>query len=199
MSIVFSWPTALAMGLVLAALLLGALAGRGRGLSTRRLARCAMVAAAYVALCLILQPISYGPVQVRLAEALCLLPVFGPEYIAALGLGCFLANMFGYGLLDAIFGTLATLLAGLVTWKLRGVRVRGLALPASLPPVVFNAVIVGAELAYFFAGGSAFWPAFLWNALTVGLGEAVSCCVAGTALVRLIERRPQLRRIFCEG
>ncbi len=131
MSIVFSWPTALAMGLVLAALLLGALAGRGRGLSSRRLARCAMVAAAYVALCLILQPISYGPVQVRLAEALCLLPVFGPEYIAALGLGCFLANMFGYGLLDAVFGTLATLLAGLVTWKLRGVRVRGLALPAS--------------------------------------------------------------------
>lgn len=156
-----------------------------------------MAASAYVALCLVFQPISYGPVQVRLAEALCLLPVFGAEYIAALGLGCFMANLFGYGLLDAIFGALATLLAGCVTFLLRGVRIRGLALPASLPPVVFNAVIVGAELTLFFTDGGAELPAFLANALSVGVGELISCCVAGVALVRLVERRPQLCALLC--
>ena len=192
------WKTALAAGLVLLALVLAA-AVRGRRLSSRRLARCAMVAAAYVALCLVFQPISYGPVQVRLAEALCLLPVFGAEYIAALGLGCFLSNLFGYGLLDAVFGTLATLLAGLVTWRLRGVRIRGLALPASLPPVLFNAVIVGAELTLFFTDGGANLPAFLANGLSVGVGELVSCCLAGTALVRLVERRPQVCALLSEG
>lgn len=196
---VFSLSTALAMGLVLAALLLGALSLRGRSLSSRRLARGAMVAAAYVALCLIFQPISYGPVQVRLAEALCLLPVFGAEYIAALGLGCFLANLFGYGILDAVFGTAATLLACCVTYKLRGLRLRGLALPASLPPVLFNAVIVGAELTIFFTEGGATLPLLLWNGLTVGIGEVISCCVVGTALVRLIESRPQLSGLFREG
>lgn len=185
-------------GLVVLAVLLAALFWHKRGLSSRRLARCAMVAAAYVALCLVFQPISYGPVQVRLAEALCLLPVFGAEYIAALGLGCFLANLFGYGLLDAVFGTLATLLACLFTWRLRSVRVWGLALPASLPPVVFNAVIVGAELTLFFTDGGAELPAFLANALSVGAGELVSCCIAGTALVRLVERRPQLCALLRE-
>ena len=55
--------------------------------SVRKLARCAVVAAIYVVLCMALQPFSYGAVQVRVAEALCLLPVFGPEYIAGVVLG----------------------------------------------------------------------------------------------------------------
>lgn len=186
-------------GCVLLAILFAALFWHRRGLSARRLARCAMVAAAYVVLCLAFQPISYGPVQVRLAEALCLLPVFGGEYAAAVTLGCVLANLFGYGPLDALFGGLATLLACLFTWRLRGVRLRGLALPASLPPVIFNAVIVGAELTLFFTDGGASLPAFLWNSLTVGIGEAISCCVLGTALVRAIERRPQLLSAFRQG
>lgn len=185
-------------GLVLT-VLLTALLLRGRGLSNRRLARCAVTAAAYVALCLAFQPISYGPVQVRLAEALCLLPVFGGEYVAAVTMGCVLANLFGYGPLDAVFGGLATLLACLLTWRLRAARVRGLALPASLPPVVFNALIVGAELTLFFTDGGASLPAFLWNSLTVGIGEVISCCVLGTALVRVIERRPQLLGVFRQG
>ena len=79
--------------------------------SVRKLARCAVVAALYVVLCMALQPLSYGAVQVRVAEALCLLPVFGAEYIAGVVLGCFLANLLGSTIVDVIFGTLATLLA----------------------------------------------------------------------------------------
>ena len=77
--------------------------------SVRKLARCAVVAALYVVLCMALQPLSYGAVQVRVAEALCLLPVFGAEYIAGVVLGCFLANLLGSTIVDVILGTLATL------------------------------------------------------------------------------------------
>ena len=86
--------------------------------TVRKLARCAVVAALYVVLCMALQPFSYGAVQVRVAEALCLLPVFGAEYIVGVVLGCFLANLLGSTIVDVIFGTLATLLACIVTYKL---------------------------------------------------------------------------------
>ena len=79
--------------------------------SVRKLVHCGVVAAIYVVLCLALQPLSYGAVQVRVAEALCLLPVFGAEYIVGVVLGCFLANLLGSTIVDVIFGTLATLLA----------------------------------------------------------------------------------------
>ncbi|MEI3252634.1 MAG: QueT transporter family protein [Faecalibacterium sp.] len=115
---------------------------KNQNLSVRKLARCGMVAALYVVLCMALQPFSYGAVQVRVAEALCLLPVFGAEYIFGVVLGCFLANLLGSTIVDVIFGTLATLLACLVTYKLRNIRFKGLAVAASLPPVVFNAVIM---------------------------------------------------------
>ena len=85
--------------------------------TVRKLARCAVVAALYVVLCMALQPFSYGAVQVRVAEALCLLPVFGAEYIVGVVLGCFLANLLGSTIVDVIFGTLATLLACVVTYK----------------------------------------------------------------------------------
>ena len=123
-----------------------------KSMSVKRLVRCAVVAALYVVLCLVLQPFSYGAVQVRVAEAFCLLPVFGTEYIIGVTLGCFLANLLGSTVIDVIFGTLATLLACLVTYKLRDVRIKGLAIPASLPPVIFNMIIVGAfEITFFFS------------------------------------------------
>ena len=187
------------VAVLLAAFVLRAPAGTPAAFSARRLARCGMVAALYVVLCLALQPLSYGAVQVRVAEALCLLPVFGPEYIAAVTLGCFLANLLGSVWQDAVFGTLATFLACLVTRRLRKVRVRGLALPAAVPPVVFNALIVGPEIAFFFGTGPATLPVIMFNAASVALGEVLSCCVLGTALVALVERSAALRGLVQEG
>lgn len=165
-------------------------------LSVSTLARCAVVAALYTVLCLVLAPISFGAVQIRIAEALCLLPVFGAEYILSVTLGCFLSNLLVTGFPDILFGTLATLLACLCTYALRNLRWKGLAIPASIPPVVFNALIVGPEIAYYFSDTPFTLAACVVNGITVGLGEVVSCMILGVALVRLIESNPALRGIF---
>lgn len=168
-------------------------------LSVTRLVRCAVIAAVYVVLCLALAPFSYGAVQVRIAEALCLLPVFGAEYIVGVTLGCFLANLLGSTVIDVVFGTLATLLACLVTYKLRDVRVKGLAIPASLPPVVFNMLIVGAfEITFFFSDTAPTAALAAFNAVAVGIGEIISCTIVGVALVKLVESNEGLKRIFTE-
>ena len=170
-----------------------------KNLSVRRLVRCAVIAAVYVVVCLVLAPFSYGAVQVRVAEALCLLPVFGAEYIVGVTLGCFLANLLGSTVVDVVFGTLATLLACLVTYKLRDIRVKGLAIPASLPPVVFNMIIVGAfEITFFFSDGAPTAMLAVFNAVTVGIGELISCTILGVALVKLIESNAGLYKIFTE-
>ena len=168
-------------------------------MNTKRLVRAAMVAAIYVVLCLVLAPFSYGAVQVRLAEMLCLLPVFGAEYIVAVTLGCFLANLLGSTLVDVVFGTAATLVACLLTYAVRKMRVGGLAIPSAIPPIVSNAVIVGAlELTFFLPGVTGTAALAAWNALTVGIGEVISCGILGVALVKLMESNAGLRRLFCE-
>ena len=170
-----------------------------KNLSVRRLVRCAVIAAVYVVVCLVLAPFSYGAVQVRVAEALCLMPVFGAEYIVGVAKGCNLANMLGSTVVDVVFGTLATLLACLVTYKLRDIRVKGLAIPASLPPVVFNMIIVGAfEITFFFSDGAPTAMLAVFNAVTVGIGELISCTILGVALVKLIESNASLNKIFTE-
>ena len=170
--------------------------------SVQRLVRCAVIAAVYVVLCLVLAPFSYGAIQVRIAEALCLLPVFGAEYIIGVTLGCFLANLFGSTIIDVVFGTIATLLACLVTYRLRNVRIKGLAIPASLPPVLFNAVFVGIEITIFFTDYTAMsapvWLLCLTNGITVGIGELISCTILDVALVKLIESNTALKQIFTE-
>ena len=168
--------------------------------SVRKLVRCGVVAAIYVVLCMVLQPFSYGAVQVRVAEALCLLPVFGAEYIAGVVLGCFLSNLLGSTIVDVIFGTLATLLACLVTYKLRNIRIKGLA--ASLPPVLFNAVIIGIEIAVMFPDPSSsapIWLACITNGISVGIGELISCTILGVLLVKIIESSKALNKIFAEA
>ena len=172
-------------------------------MKTKKLVRCALIAAVYAALCIVLQPLSYNLVQVRVAEMLCLLPVFGTDYIIGVTLGCFMANLLGTALgttvaVDVLFGTVATLLGCVLTWLLRGMRINGLAIPASIPPVVTNALIIGAELSFFFTDGALTGPIVAMNLVTVGIGEFLSCCVLGVALVRLIENNRRLRQLFIE-
>ncbi len=158
--------------------------------SIHRLALAGVIAGVYAALTLFLPIPQYGGVQLRVAEAMTVLPFLFPEAVPGLAVGCFLANLLGSPImLDWIFGTAATLLAAL--WTAR-VRHRWL---APLPPVVCNAVIVGAEIAWFTVqDGGAFWPAYALNAFTVGLGEAVACYGLGLLLLRWLENSPALRR-----
>lgn len=118
----------------------------------RSLCLSAAIAAVYAVLTLSLPVLSYGPVQLRLAEALTVLAWFCPEAIPGLTLGCFLSNLLGSPyVLDWVFGTLATLLAALWTSRMPKRWM------APIPPVVCNMVIVGAEIAWFETG---FGPGF---------------------------------------
>ena len=158
--------------------------------TTQQMAAAGIIAAIYAALTLLLPIPQYGGIQFRVAEAMTVLPFLFPEAVPGLTIGCFLANLLGSPyVLDWIFGTLATLLAALWTSRIKH---RAL---APLPPVVCNAVIVGAEIAYFATlDGAAFWPAYAFNAFTVGFGEAIACFVLGTLLLRALERVPVLKR-----
>lgn len=151
-------------------------------ISARGLALAGLVAAIYAAATLILPIPQYLGVQFRAAEALTLLPFLFPEAIPGLAVGCFLANLLGSPImLDWIFGTLATLLAALWTRRMPNLYL------AALPPVVCNAVIVGAEIAWFTVrDGGAFWPAYALNALTVGLGELAACYLLGVPLAKML-------------
>lgn len=164
--------------------------------NARKMVRAALIAAVYVVLCLVFSPISYGPVQVRIAEMLTLLPVFCPGAVAGVTLGCFLANMLSGSIVDMVVGTSATLLAALATYKLRNLRWKNLALLASVPPVLFNAVIVGIELTVLFNGARSPAGVYLFNMATVGLGQLVSCSVLGVALVWLLEKNTAVKRML---
>lgn len=165
-------------------------------LSTRALVRCAMIAAIYTAVSLMLAPLSYGAVQVRFAEALCLLAVLCPDAVIGVTLGCLLTNLLGSVPIDAVFGTLATLIAAIASYKLRNVRFKGLPLASAFCPVVANAVIIGAEITFFFMDVPATGAILAMNMLTVGLGELVSCVLLGLILVRAIEKDKTLAGFF---
>lgn len=198
MSSAYFIPTAIAV-VVVSAAAGTAIAFKSRRMSVNAIVRCGLVAAIYVSLCLILQPLSFGAVQVRAAEVLVLLPVFGPEYIVGVTLGCFLANLVASLPVDALFGTLATMLAGFATYAFRHFRNRWLCVIPALPPIIFNAVIVGLEISFYFGDGAAAVPAIALNMVSVGLGEVVSCLILGGALVRLIEKNRALKALFSDN
>lgn len=156
------------------------------------LAVAAVTGAAYAVLTMILAPISYGAIQCRLSEALCILPYFIPGTAWGLFLGCAIANILTGNIFDIIFGSLATLSAGLITAWL-GKREHTLlnSLIACLMPVIFNAVIVGAVITGAYNGMNIFAHAgvFALNAAYVGLGEAIVMLVIGLPLMRYLPGR----------
>ena len=146
-------------------------------LTTRSLCVSAIIAALYAALTLLLAPLSYGPVQLRVSEALTLLPVLLPQSIPGLFVGCMLANLMGAcPWQDIVFGSLATLLAALGTWTFRKNR-----LLAAACPVIANGLIVGLVVSLSYNQPIAF------TMLTVALGEAAAVSL-GLLMIRLIER-----------
>ena len=161
------------------------------GFSTKFLVRAALIAAIYTALTYLagLMNLAYGPVQFRFSEALTVLPFLLPEAVPGLFVGCVVSNLLSpYGALDLVVGSLATLIAAFWTGKCRRRYL------APLPPVLCNAALVGAMLAWYETDFSAgFAPAFAYNALTVGAGEAVVCYALGLPLLRILESRGAIR------
>ena len=162
--------------------------------SSRSLALSGMIAGIYAALTLLLPIPQYGGVQLRVAEAMTLLPFLVPQATLGLTMGCLLSNLLGSPyVLDWAVGTLATFLAALLTRRMPNKYL------AALPPVLCNALLVGAEIAYLSTeGGAAFAPAFALNALTVGLGEAVACFALGIPLISWMQKNPAMREFFAK-
>ena len=128
--------------------------------------QAALIAAVYVVLTLVFAPFSYGEIQVRISEALTILPFFTPAAIPGLFVGCILANLLGGAIpLDIAFGSIATLIGAVFTYKLRNSN-KWL---APVPPIVANAVLVPFVLRY---GYSVNLPIPLMM-LTVGAGEII--------------------------
>ena len=157
------------------------------GTHIRKIAFTAVVAALYASLTIIIAPIAYGPVQFRIAEVLCILPFFFPFTTVGLFVGCLIANILSpYGILDIIAGPVATLIAALLTMSLGKMNREAIAIKAlaCFPPVILNALIIGAVIAWSeTAGGAAFWPAFAVIGLQVGIGQFVVMYAAGLPLM----------------
>ena len=158
-----------------------------RSVKTAFVAQAALIAAAYVVLTVIFAPISFSEIQVRIAEALTILPAFTPAAIPGLFVGCLLGNIIGGAALpDIIFGSIATLIGAFGTWKLRKAH----PFLAPVPPIVANALIVPFVLKYAY-GVPLPIPLMM---LTVGVGEVLSCGVLGMLLYYALKRNQH--RIF---
>ena len=146
------------------------------------LIRVAMIAAIYVVLNIIFAPISYGPIQVRIAEALVVLPFIDPSAIIGLFLGCILANIYGgLGMVDIIGGSLCTLVAAYLTYKVKNPKL------APLPPVLINAFGVSIYLHLLF--DLPYWITVLY----IGIGEVIACYILGyPLLILLIKNKKRL-------
>lgn len=174
------------------------------------LARVGVIAAAYAACTLIallfLGSLAWGPIQFRVSEALCVLALFTPAAIPGLTLGCVIANVMNIvisgtgmlGMLDVVFGSLATFAGALFTWKMRRRPLVALA-----GPVLANALIVPAYLPLLLQGVGFYtipfttisldnsWPfMYLFGLVTTGVGEAVIMYVLGYPLARSLAKTP---------
>jgi len=165
---------------------------------TQKLISAAVIGALYAVLTLALSPVSYGPLQFRLSEVLCILPYFLPFTAWGLFFGCVIANLVSAaGILDIVFGSLATLISCLIMARLGkdGATLKT-EIAACLIPVIINGIIVGAVLCY------ALTDLMPWNnpvpffiyAGDVALGELAVMLAVGLPLMRYLPRQ----RFFAE-
>ncbi len=143
--------------------------------NTAFLSQAAMIAAIYVVLTYVFAPFSFGEIQVRIAEALTILPLFTPAAVPGLFIGCLIGNILGGAILpDIIFGSIATLIGAFCTYQLRNNN----PLLAPFPPILANTVIVPFVLRF----GYGVTLPIPFMMLTVGVGEVLSCGVLGLIL-----------------
>lgn len=146
-------------------------------MNTRSILRATMIAALYTGLTYALAPISYGPLQFRLSEALTVLPILYPEAIYGLFIGALIANIFGgLGIWDIVGGSLATLIAAWLTYRFRTT------IWAYISPVIINAFIVGGYLSILYA--MPFW----FTILSIGFSEAIIVFTVGYPLISVLKK-----------
>lgn len=156
------------------------------------LSYAAIIAAVYVVLTISIAPFAWGPIQFRVSEMLCVLPLFTPAAIPGVTLGCLIANiMIGSPLPDIVFGSLATFIGALLTFILtkkarengRETEMKARVL-AILPPILSNSIIIPFVLKYAYGLPDAVW----FMAVTVGIGEVLAVGVLGNILITVLKR-----------
>jgi uncharacterized membrane protein len=154
-------------------------------LKTKFLIQSGIIAATYAALTILLTPFSYGPVQIRISEAMTILPFFTPAAVPGLFIGCLVSNFLSpYGIIDIICGSGATLIAAIGSYMLRK---RPVLVP--LPPVLANSIIIGLMLYYAYGVPMNLFLIMAW----IGLGELIACYAIGYPLLRYLKK---YKRIF---
>ena len=154
--------------------------------STRKIAYGAVIAALYVALTVVFAPISFGAIQVRVAEVLTIMPLFTGAAVPGLFIGCLLANIMGGAIIwDVIFGSIATLTGAALGYALR--KNRWL---VPIPTVVANSIAVPLVLKY---GYRLDLPLGL-EVIYVAVGEIIGCYVLGELLASALLRYKTFRK-----
>ena len=158
-------------------------------IKTNYIVKTAIIAATYAVLTMLLAPISYGPIQFRVSEIMVLLVFIDKRYFTGIALGTFLAGLFSpYGMLDAVVGTIATIVAlgGIIAIKSAlGDNLKSL-IVASLAPTIANGIIIGWLISY-----SVGIP-FLVPALQVALGEFVVVTIVGVVVIRWVQKNEKI-------
>ena len=149
---------------------------------TKFLTQAAMIAAIYVVLVEVFKPISYGVMQIRIAEVLTVLPYFTPAAIPGLTVGVIISNIIGpYGILDIVVGSVATLIAAYLTYKMKK------KILAPLPPIIVNAIFVGLMLYYIFLGSPDEMPLSAIMAW-VAIGQTIVCYGLGYPFMLILDK-----------
>ncbi len=162
--------------------------------TTKRLCRAGVIAALYAALTYAFAPFAFGPLQFRPAEALCILPVFFPEAVPALYIGCMLSNLTSpYFVYDVFIGSLATLLSALGSYTvgrfLKKEPIRFLL--AGFFPVLFNALLIPLIIVFLCGdsgGYASVWTAYFVFASSIALTQSVWVYGLGTPLYFSLKR-----------
>ncbi|MCT4605515.1 MAG: QueT transporter family protein [Marinisporobacter sp.] len=144
---------------------------------TNYLVQAALIGAIYVVFTVLFAPYSYGPIQVRISEALTVLPMFTPAAIPGLYVGCIVANIYGGGgIIDIVFGSLATLIAAYLSYKMPKKWL------VPMPPVIVNGIIVGFILNYIY--DAPLLATMGW----VTVGQLIACYGLGYPLIVTLEK-----------
>lgn len=174
--------------------------------STLYIVQAALIAALYATLTILQNTLIPGSasamIQFRVAEALTVLAIYTPAAIPGLTIGCVIANISsvtaGLGFYDMIFGTLASFLAAVTMYLLRKIRIKNIPFLALLMPALFNGLIVGFEISFFFEESGFILPAFLAIGGCVALGELVVLMVLGIPLCILLNKKGKQMRIVLD-
>lgn len=157
----------------------------------RYLTAAGMIAALYTTLTLVSAAfgLSSGVIQIRLSEALCVLPIYTGAAVPGVTLGCFISNLLTGGTAyDLIFGTLATFIGAYAAGYMKKLKYA-----AFIPTVISNSAIIPAVLIFSGVGG---WDIFPYLSLTVGVGELISCGILGGILIRSIDKHRSVGKLL---